>query len=483
MKECFLRGSGVLALALALVAGCSDSSGDDPRLSAIDPDHGSARGGEMITLHGENLQGAQRVRFGPYDATDLSVGDNGTTLTVVTPLAMAGTVDVTVECGDGGSVTRIAGFTFDPLDLQYEDYSSRFPAGAGRSRGVALIDVEGDGDLDVVIGVRDAPNRVLLNDGAGNFTESDTALPEATAEPPVAEDSLDVAAADLDGDGWDDLIIANYSDQADRLYLNQGDGTFGDFSDLLPAVATRSHGLATGDVDGDGDLDIVVGVVGQNRVIRNLLQEQGALGFEEDEEALPVATNTTVRVVLSDVDRDGDLDLLAANDQATDPVVLLVNDASGLFTPAAAGQLPGQTEPCRKILAVDLTGDDAPELVALNKGQNRLYLNDGTGHFFDDTLRTLPFDRVQANEAAAFDADRDGDLDLAIAVYGATNRLYLNDGTGVLRDYTTRLPLDDHHSIDVVAADFDDDGDVDLIFTNALDEPDLYYVSVPPWGS
>jgi hypothetical protein len=339
------------------------------------------------------------------------------------------------------------------------------------------------------VAVRNAPNRLLLNDGAGNFTLAPDALPETveTGDPmsptaPLAEDTLELTAGDLDGDGDDDLYVSNYSDQADRLYLNRGDATFEDASDLLPAVATSSHGATFADVDGDGDLDVLVAVNGQNRLVRNTSDpDYMVVSFEADDAALPADADNTIKLSAGDVDGDGDLDLLAANHQDGDTVRLYLNDGSGTFAFAPPGQVPAAAAGAREVLLADFSGDGALDLLVLTVEQDRLYVNDGQGFFFDDTIRAMPYDMAYSSSAFVFDADLDGDLDVAIANNGLDNRLYLNDGTGLLTDWTVRMPKSLTHSMDVVGGDFDADGDVDLFFANDQGEQDSLYLMDSTW--
>jgi hypothetical protein len=126
----------------------------------------------------------------------------------------------------------------------------------------ALADLDGDGDLDLFAAVMETPShtgaladRVLVNDGAGNFSDSGQRLGEHS--------STSVALGDLDGDGDPDALVG--SDRGARLWINQGGaqggqaGVFALSAQVLGSSAVRSVFLA--DLDGDGDLDAVVGGV------------------------------------------------------------------------------------------------------------------------------------------------------------------------------------------------------------------------------
>jgi hypothetical protein len=177
---------------------------------------------------------------------------------------------------------------------------------------VDLGDVDGDGDLDAWFGRGSASpdhgDRLYLNDGNGNFTDSGQKLNTSSTG--------DVALGDLDGDGDLDAYLANGHQQGgnipDRIWMNDGKGTFTDSGQRLGRSNGRSVEL--GDVDADGDLDAVVangttlfGIARQPNVI---WLNNGSGVFVVDQE---LGNTATTSVALGDVDRDGDLDAFFAN--------------------------------------------------------------------------------------------------------------------------------------------------------------------------
>lgn len=119
--------------------------------------------------------------------------------------------------------------------------------------GIALADFDSDGDLDSLVlnGFRNTgsfPSRLFLNDGTGQFTDSDQALNKTQG--------ADIAVGDLDLDGDLDVFIANM-DLPDEVWLNDGKGHFSDSG--LQLVGNNSTQPTLGDLDGDGDLDVFVG--------------------------------------------------------------------------------------------------------------------------------------------------------------------------------------------------------------------------------
>jgi hypothetical protein len=164
---------------------------------------------------------------------------------------------------------------------------------------VALGDLDSDGDLDAFVaneGWPGYPNKVWLNNGDGIFEDSGQELGDVN--------SYGIALGDLDGDGDLDAFVANFWEPYNKVWLNNGDGTFVDSGQELGD--TESLAVALGDVDADGDLDACVANENQtNKVWRN----DGTGVFVDSGQGLGQAS---WYVELGDVDGDGDLDVYTA---------------------------------------------------------------------------------------------------------------------------------------------------------------------------
>jgi hypothetical protein len=250
--------------------------------------------------------------------------------------------------------------------------------------------------------------------------------------------------------------------------MNDGTGHFADeTAERLAASITVTLDAAMGDVDGDGDLDILEGNVGffgvgeQNRLLIN----DGTGRFVDETSArLPATQDITLAVDFADVDLDSDLDIVVANGSPS-PSRILINDGSGVFTDESSTRLsPSATFLAADVKIADIDGNGSPDLMfAVVTGGPRVFMNNGAGVFADETsTRTPTF--PGAHGLALTDVDGDQDFDVFVSTPPSPGVLLINNGAGVFTDATAasipvlpsmivRYPL---------CGDMDGDGDPDL---------------------
>ncbi len=206
--------------------------------------------------------------------------------------------------------------------------------------------------------------------------------------------------------------------------------------------------------------------------------------FNRDVAALSAPNIWTDGVELSDVDLDGDLDLLFANGSSyggtggagSQPQHLYLNDGAGNFT-AAHGQLNVANFNAKLVVAEDFDGDGDPDLIYASGSTGsppRLLINDGTGNFSDQTGTRIPAfsPNPRSFSVGAGDVDNDGDMDIAVSNGGtfggiASQAILLkNDGSGFFTNVTaSQMPSDNYNCQDIQFIDFDGDFDLDMVLS------------------
>ncbi|HEY5944929.1 MAG TPA: VCBS repeat-containing protein [Kofleriaceae bacterium] len=342
---------------------------------------------------------------------------------------------------------------------------------------VEVADVDGDGKVDLLLangGNYSAPGtaeatRVFKNTWgeASNCTEiSAQALAGFTGL------SRMIKAADIDGDGDVEILTGGAYGTQLKLFKREGT-TWSDATAQLPQQLTSIGDAEFGDVDNDGDLDIVLADwggtnPGTNAGGRTRLYLNNAGTFTEvTSTQMP---DTLVKwswdLELADVDNDWDLDILVSCKLCTTSY-LFRNDGHGRFTddPNALPHFSNNYE----FEPMDIDKDGDLDLVTINDGPNvteHIFVNKGDGTFADETSTRLTGTANPAgaddNVAVWLDYDADGDPDLLIGTLG-TDRLLANDGTGKFTLVASATPNDTNATLGLVAADFDGDGRLDLL--------------------
>ncbi len=304
-----------------------------------------------------------------------------------------------------------------------------------------------------------------------------------------ADDEYGVAMADFDGDGKTDIYTVRIYEQ-NRLYINN---IFS--SDLVPEPLgfteevvrrnangvinpekTPAHneiklGISAVDIDNDGDQDIYLCYLNSNN---RLLLNRGNGYFRNVSEQKQRACEKMHRsnaAAFADVDNDGDLDLFVTNEEGSNR--LFENNGTGHFTDITATSGLGSVSGGMCASFSDVNNDGLPDLcVSFWYPSNRIYFNDskrGKIHFRDVTnLTGLAGAPPSKSNAVAFaDVNNDGFTDLFIANRNTGNKFYLNNGKGIFIDRTAEyFEPEKYMTNGAVFADFDLDGYQDLYITN-----------------
>lgn len=267
--------------------------------------------------------------------------------------------------------------------------------------------------------------RPVTAPGEGFFTDVTVTAGLKSAEPVAGSRAHPrVAFADIDDDGWDDIVAHNMfpgvragTERFEHLiWRNNHDGTYSDWSEESGLRDVQAAFFAFGDVDGDGDTDVFAGLdildhpePGQTHslwlnegdgtfVRKEASGVEKSLGADQQGRQIYGAGNA----VFADFDGDADLDLFLGNGNT---------GSTGYLT------------------------------------RNQLFLGNGDGTFTDASSRLGGNRATLANGSMACDFDDDADLDLFVSVYGVSNdggrnMLFVNDGTGKFQNRATELGVD-----------------------------------------
>ncbi|MCA9216769.1 MAG: VCBS repeat-containing protein [Planctomycetales bacterium] len=332
---------------------------------------------------------------------------------------------------------------------------------------IAMGDIDGDGDMDVVAAGRGSSQVFLLkNVGGGEFA----------APMVVSGDFLEpraVHVTDMDGDGDMDIVgTASYEDTEGHhvfWYENSdGKGTFGSDPASIVDTPAEPRFLDSADIDGDGDMDLVVPFQGVDANAIGLITNTN--GVLDTAVALAVNLDGVERTRFVDIDGDSDLDIMATVDNAGQVIWLENTDGAGTFSEVKF--VSEDTVQASGLSIADLDGDGDMDAMSTSQfaAQVSVHLNDGSGTFATSTL--TPDNAIDPNFVLLADIDGDGDQDfVGQSDFDFEIAWYENDGTGIFGgqnmivdyDYPPNPDLTPTVWWDIQAGDMDGDGDVDII--------------------
>jgi len=324
-------------------------------------------------------------------------------------------------------------------------------------RSICAADLDGDGDEDLVVANQYGGSiSILKNYGNGAFAPRN----DYAAGPNISYWPISVTAADFDGDGDKDLAITLFFEDiitpTHRISIlkNNGDGTFA--SPLYYAIGNPyPWAIVAADLDGDGDQDLAW-TKGNSHI--SVMKNIGNGTFSEVSDF--AGGSGISSIIAADLDGDGDKDLVMTG-------AVLLNDGTGCF-PSAVNYTAGPSP--SSVFAADLDRDGDQDLAVTNNGSNTVSIlkNNGDGTY-SSAVSYVTGD-ISPQSVVAADLDGDGDKDLAITnsavVYPHSMlSILLNNGSGVFSSAITFGVGDSPWSL--IAADLDGDGDQDLAVTNS----------------
>jgi len=324
---------------------------------------------------------------------------------------------------------------------------------------ITFADIDNDGDQDFLISgdnvLGNSTSVLYKNEGLGNFIEVENT-------PFIGTKFGDIAFADVDGDNDPDVLIAGYEP---KLYLNDGMGNFTEMENT--SIEDVNLGLfAFADLDGDNDQDLIISgeIWGDNLTI-DLYFNDGNGDFDQATGSSPFTAVILGSIAISDVDNDGDQDILITgeSEQSFFTANLYLNDGLGNFTKQLNTPFTGVRY--SSIAFADVDNDNDVDVLIIGAGCcENLYLNDGLGNFA--IAPDNPFPRVSQGSVGFSDIDGDGDQDVLITGYdtqqNSVTKLFLNDGLANFTESNNHIFKGVYRSA-VVFVDVNGDNDQDVL--------------------
>ncbi|MDA0327950.1 MAG: VCBS repeat-containing protein [Gemmatimonadetes bacterium] len=374
-----------------------------------------------------------------------------------------------------------------PVALWVDETDQLLDSTAQWTNKVELADLDGDGRLDLLFangGDYSEPgdpelNRSFLNRGPGQRFEEHTEAVFGT----TPDLTRVVKARDVDGDGNVDVFVGNTYQTPSRLFMGTGGGQFVERTAThLPRLRLSIGDAEFGDVDADGDLDLVLAEWGAGNNMTNaggrtrLWLNDGTGRFRDLTSARMPETlvHFSWDLEFVDVDNDYDLDMLVSCKRCAGSK-LFRNDGAGTFVEDTRG-IPQYTNNY-EFEAMDLDGDGFLDLVTINDGEivgessssrrEHVFRNNGEGRFRDATDGWWPDSEnigEDDNIVAFLDFDSDGDADFIIGSLSGADRLLINDGAGHLRNANDVFVGDETPgTLGMAIGDLDGDGRIDVV--------------------
>ena len=463
-----------------------------PRITSISPAAGPTTGGTTITITGLSLSTVTAVTIGGIAASSFTVV-NGQKITAVTPPGTFGAANVLVTDSNGTNSTSantVFNYTAGAFITPPVPFSPAFPHALSINAPGSAVTSSASFTVTFnqpVTGVDAADFNLIATGTVANGTISSVSgsgatytvnvtgitgsgslglnlvsLPTITALPSFAAQSTfstgakpaSVTLGDVDGDGNLDMITANYNSASVSVLLGNGNGTFQGQQTL--ATGTQPFSVTLGDVNGDGTLDIVTANKGSNNASVLLGNGDGAFKAQTT-----FATGTQPRsVALGDVNGDGTLDIVTAN-QGSSNVSVLLGTGNGSFAGQAVDTLNAAQS--YSVALGDVNGDGKLDIVAGNRsGSNgSLLLGNGDGTFQASQVFTVGNPQVFV---ALGDVNGDGKLDIVVAKAGNDISVLLGNGNGTFQGPINSTPGTNPRS--VTLRDVNGDGKLDILTAN-----------------
>lgn len=387
---------------------------------------------------------------------------NGVPLFKLADINGDGFVDLVTVDSNGESKLLLWGARQKKFDIV------NLPATTGKNTvSIALGDLNGDGLVDLVFGQhKGKKDEILLNEGDGIFNKS-LYLPKSDTL------SGNLILGDFDKDGSTDVLYKNDLESYDtsRVYFGQGQYHIKYHDNTIPTGF-----VATGDLNGDGYEDLVIGnIVGSDRIFFS----DGSGSFRENSKISGSEKTITHQVLLADLNDDTYPDIIAGTEH--NGVRIYLNSGSVTDDNFDSSEIELDYD----VIAIgDMNLDLSIDIVHLSKGSLYILENDGTGSFQTSTSIDVDLDFEADNNKSRFDKvfleladlNHDGKLDIVVAKNHSYYLLLSTSSTKTTGPYEVfKEKITDGFITDIALGDLDNDGDIDAVFAIEAGESKIAY--------
>jgi phospholipase C len=408
----------------------------------------------VLTLTGTGFVAGSVVNVNGSPRTTRFSNKHSITATMLAAdVATAHTANITVaNPAPGGGVSATA---FLPVTNSFTmaAVTSTVPAGANPTL-LASGDFNGDGNLDLAVtNGRTHTIDILLGDGEGTFSNGASfSVGNGPASQPIS-----IAVGDFNGDGHLDLVVGVGPDSTFQVFL--GDGTGNSFSALSPVISVVSpKSLAVTDLNLDGFPDLVVANGMDNTVSPFLGRGNGT--FWRQSTPAATALSSPVQVLVSDFNRDGNPDVMIVNSK-NNTLTILPGRGTGGFSKAVTLSLASAPS---AVATADFNGDGIMDIAVASRAASTVTVYFGNG---DYTFQAgaLYATGTGPNSVAVGDVNGDGILDLVTANSSGSVSVLLGIAGGTFGAHTDIATAAGSQSI--VIGDFNNNGKLDIATANA----------------
>jgi hypothetical protein len=345
---------------------------------------------------------------------------------------------------------------------------------------VIAKDIDGDNDIDIIwSSSQDGKIKYSKNtDGLGTFSSSIYTIEQNVSSIP------NFYTVDIDGDGDIDILSAySFSGGSEGLTWYRNENGTGSFSSriLISNTLDNITSVYAGDLDGDGDMDVVSASAGDDKIA--WFENLDGIGTFSDEQVLSLNADAAAVVRITDIDGDGDLDVISTSNY--DGKIMWFENLDGL------GNFSGETiittfiGNMRSLHITDLDGDSNMDFITATDQDNNIKWyenNDGIGNFSPYTI-TKNIDGGKIIFAA--DLDGDGDKDILSASHWDDKIAWYENKDGQGDFYNTQIVISENinGAGSVFATDLDGDGDLDVLATSSLDDDVIWFKNTDGLGT